>query len=773
MSPFEGSQNFNDFALISQSALPTPWLIALCGIVLAAGGYAALGYLHTARNSARRRDHWGLAVLHSLATLGLVAFILQPAIDWRLVSKVPGRIAIVVDDSLSMGTKDEAEESRFAAVQRYFVEHKSELDEWAKTHEIEWYSLHGSGRPSSPTFASSPVIDAVLKPLRESASPRPLVSVVLASDGADTSDAFSGSEALRRERLAPLITAGVPVNVLSVGADGAYDLFVERVAQDAVAFVRNTARIEVVIGRTGRRAAASVPVSLQRDGELLAQQNAAFSADSSQATVSFEMVPDRVGEFVYTVVVPTDRDDSSPDNNRSEFILRVVRDKIRVLLVVGRPSWDQRFLRRALRTSPNVDLISFFILRTPTDYQDVPNDELSLIPFPTNELFNTELHTFDVVVFDNFDYRPYRMGYLLQNVREHVLNGGALVMFGGEASFGGGAYGQTPLADILPVRMSDSAYDDKPFRGVVTPAGDKHPVLRLHSTPASDSGAKKGGAARQKWIDQLPEWPTSNDADGLAPQATALLVHPTRKAKDGTPLPVVAVRDVGKGRTMAVLTDGAWRWAFTDKMRGDTGQAYERFLSQTLRWLMHDPDVGKLKLEALPPSAADTPSNQRRVSVVVRAFGSDYLPKPNVAVSVRLTEGQRPTLEQTVTTGDDGTAVVTHDNTGRSVLRVVATAQTDDEQHEASLLISSSNQDAELRHVAARPAQLEWMATTTSGVAQPLAEAKLGKMAQRQAEITSVDRHQEMPLWSTWPALLLVVALLSAEWWLRRRRGYV
>lgn len=747
---------YNDWALISQSSLPVTVLALVCFVIGAAGALSVWSYLRAGRKQ------WPLAALHALGAVLLIVFIAQPAIDWRQVSKVPGRIAIVVDDSASMASRDDEKESRFARVNTFLEQSKVDLDALAEDNVIEWYSLSQTGRPTEARATESGLVDAVLRPARQTASARPLVSVVLVSDGADTSDFFRASEGARKERLAALASLDVPLNTIAVGQAGALDLFIEHVAQDAIAFVRNTARIEVTVGMQGSTRARALPVSLWREGELVSQQTVDVTASAgggASGKVTFEFVPDQVGEFVYSVSVPEDPSETLRDNNRSEFILRVVRDKIRVLLVAGRPSWDQRFLRRALRSSPNVDLISFFILRTPTDFQDVPNDELSLIPFPTNELFNTELHTFDVVVFDNFDYRPYHMGYLLQNVRDHVHNGGALVMFGGESSFAGGAYGQTPLADVLPVQVSEGTFDAKPFVPVLTPAGEKHPVLRLGASTQS----------RQSLIQKLPPLPTSNDADGLAPQSTALLVHPTRKSKDGSPLPIIAVRDVGKGRTMAVLTDGIWRWAFTDKMRGDTGGAYDRFLSQMLRWLMRDPEVSKLQLQA----ARENVQSGDTLNLTVRALGSDYRPQAGAAVTVRIVEAGVPAVESAVTTGEDGSAQVPYVSRRGGVVRVNASAEIDEERSEASLLVYATAADAERRAMASRPEQLEWLAASTGGQAQELGAAKWSKVKTKEAKVVSVDRHREVSLWSTWPAFALVCLVLSTEWWLRRRAGYV
>ena len=132
-----------------------------------------------------------------------------------------------------------------------------------------------------------------------------------------------------------------------------------------------------------------------------------------------------------------------------------------------------------LKANPNVDLISFFILRTFEDLDTVPQNELSLIQFPTRELFEEELGSFDLVVLMNFEYGPYGIGPYLENLRRYVYEGGALAMVGGDQAFSSGHYFGTPLAEALPVelfvpgwmRQSGGASADDPLVSLVAAAG--------------------------------------------------------------------------------------------------------------------------------------------------------------------------------------------------------------------------------------------------------------------------------------------------------------
>ena len=165
------------------------------------------------------------------------------------------------------------------------------------------------------------------------------------------------------------------------------------------------------------------------------------------------------------------------DNNAYAFTVQVIRDKIRVLQVVGRPSWDVRSLRSLLKRNPNVDLISFFILRTNESVDSARTHELSLIPFPTDELFYHELGSFDLVIFQNFTHRGFRISQYLPKIRDFVKDGGGVVMIGGEQSFAGGGYANTAFASFLPVVMSpaDKIHSDR-FVPELTDIGQVHPI---------------------------------------------------------------------------------------------------------------------------------------------------------------------------------------------------------------------------------------------------------------------------------------------------------
>jgi hypothetical protein len=197
-------------------------------------------------------------------------------------------------------------------------------------------------------------------------------------------------------------------------------------------------------------------VTLERDGRPISSRGVVLRGDHSEEKIAFDWLPDHPGNFVFRISTPVLGGEALASNNEQTFTLKVIRDSRARVAPVGRPSWDERFLRAMLRRDPNVDLVSFFILRTESDEQPWNRNDLSLIPFPTYEIFEEQLRSFDLVIFQNFNFAPYGVEPFLPGVRDYVEGGGALAMIGGDLSFASGGYGATALRDVLPVELPPS-----------------------------------------------------------------------------------------------------------------------------------------------------------------------------------------------------------------------------------------------------------------------------------------------------------------------------
>ncbi|HJL36460.1 MAG TPA: glutamine amidotransferase [Polyangiaceae bacterium LLY-WYZ-15_(1-7)] len=576
-----------------------------------------------------------------------------------------------------------------------------------------------------------------------------LGAVVVISDGAD------GDRRAPGEAPAPLEMNGVKIHTVAVGADETLrDDAIAELQADPIAFLRQPGEVRVVVRSTGS-GGLRVPVTLRQGDEVVTEALVAVpEGGEAEAVLSF--TPRRLGRAVYRVSIPTAEGDAVPQNNERAFLVRVTRDRLRVLLVAGAPSWDVRFLRAFLKRDPSIDLISFFILRTTSDMTMASPDELALIPFPTDELFREHLGSFDVVLFQNFDYGPYQMAPYLPRIRDYVQRGGSFAMVGGDRSFGSGGYAGTPLAEILPVRLPRS--DAPPSRlvaeGRFSPEVDaelvRHPLVAL----APEPGASVAAWARLAPLEGL------NRVEAVEEPAQVLLRRPGRER-----LPVLVVGEAEEGRVLALTTDTSWRWGLTTGGRSGDATAFERFWDRALRWLARDP--------ALEPASVTTDRERYgpEARVRVRALLRDARYRPIALETVRLALVDEAGSEQAaveVTTDGEGRAEAELEGPARpGAYRAVALRAGERLAEEAFVVESGGDELADPR---ADPAYLEALAESAGGVAwgSPEAAPDLGAIdATRTEHLGSVEL---APFASPW-ALLGALLLFAGEWWLRRRAG--
>jgi uncharacterized membrane protein len=567
------------------------------------------------------------------------------------------------------------------------------------------------------------------------------------------------------------------VHTAWTGKSGLTDVAIARVLADDFAFVRTSVTIEAVVRVVGRGPGwngKTLPVVLRRDGVPIKVAEVTVEPDRSDYKVSFSFTPERVGKYLYEIATPLLPGEAIVENNARTFLLKVIRDKIRVLQVTGRPSWDVRFLRGLLKHDPNVDLIAFYILRTATDLE-APSEELSLIPFPTEELFEEQLRSFDLVFLQNFNYGPYGIGAYLGEIKRYVEEGGGLAMIGGDLSFSSGGWAKTPVADVLPVELFDAGPTDKlvdpaPFKLQLTPEGRAHPLTALKLDLAQN---------RARWA-ELPELDGTNIVARARPGATVLGVHPTRKDADGKPMPVLTVGEAQKGRVLALTSDDSWRWGFADRAGDERGRAYQRFWEAAMRWLIRDPALSFLRIETGQPEYA----RGQKVQITVRALGTDYQPLPNTKVDVSV--ARIPTLLDITSaarpepvTGKSG---VTDDagelgfELGTPALapggyRITARATLSGRPAEEDEVFLVRGAGRELEDPEAKDDLFKSIAAATGAsylnVGEPAANLKLWP-----PRIVRVNQHRDVEVWSHWYMLLLAAGCLAVNWALRRRWGY-
>ena len=278
------------------------------------------------------------------------------------------------------------------------------------------------------------------------------------------------------------------------------------------------------------------------------------------------------GQNYIELSAPIREAELSKENNRAVAVIDGIRDRLRVLLVSGQPHPGERTWRDLLKADASVDLVHFTILRPPEKQDGTPTKELSLIAFPTRELFVEKLDQFDLVIFDRYQRQAILPDAYMGNIAEYVKKGGAvLIASGPDYAEPDGIY-TTPLADVLAAAPTGQT-TETPFKPALTEQGKRHPVTR--GLPGNGDGKPPWG----RWFRLID---TNQN-----PDAETLMSGPDAK-------PLLVLAHQGEGRVAQLLSDHGWLWA-----RGfEGGGPQTELLRRMAHWLMKEPDLEEEKLSA-------------------------------------------------------------------------------------------------------------------------------------------------------------------------------
>ncbi len=266
------------------------------------------------------------------------------------------------------------------------------------------------------------------------------------------------------------------------------------------------------------------------------------------------------GRNVIQFSVPMAEGELTNRNNTALIQINGVRDRLRVLLVSGEPHAGGRTWRNLLKSDSSVDLVHFTILRPPEKQDGVPVGELSLIAFPTRELFLEKINDFDLIIFDRYKRRGILPAIYLDNVANYVEQGGAVLVAAGPDFAGADSIYRSPLARILPAQPSARVYDEG-FTPTVTDLGKRHPV----SADLPDAGDWG------RWLRQID----------VAPQSGDVLMTGVDER------PLLVLDRVGEGRVALLASDHAWLWS-----RGYEGGGPQlELLRRLAHWMMKEPEL--------------------------------------------------------------------------------------------------------------------------------------------------------------------------------------
>src|SRR6202163_3533268 len=308
-------------------------------------------------------------------------------------------------------------------------------------------------------------------------------------------------------------------------------------------------------GVSGERAR----VVVRRDGEVISERTL-----QSGQTVNVDIEIKHAGPNIVEIEASPLENELTLVNNRAVVAIDGVRDKLRVLLVSGEPHSGERTRRNLLKADASVDLVHFTILRPPEKQDGTPINELSLIAFPTRELFQQKINEFQLIIFDRYARQGVLPLIYFDNIARYVRQGGAVLVAAGPDYASQTSIWRTPLDVILPAepsgRMTDTA-----FRARLTDLGKRHPVTR------GLEGADQDPPHWSHWF---------RSVDARPEKGTTVMEGP-----DGKPL--LQLSREGEGRVALLLSDHIWLWA-----RGfEGGGPHIDLLRRLSHWLMKEPDL--------------------------------------------------------------------------------------------------------------------------------------------------------------------------------------
>jgi uncharacterized membrane protein len=714
------------------------WLIVLLFLLGLAG--VILQYPLIRKRLGDRRT-LVISLLRLVAVFSLVSFALNPSLVEKKEDRVSMPLAVLVDTSRSINQAGSGgKASRLDEAKALLLEEPgSLLNALAKGVDVRLYSL-------GETLRS---IDA-----------KELSGLKAEGKRADMNMAL---ERLRgKESLAVLLSDGnlkweespatkPPVLTLPVGDPKGYkDVLVKSVKAPAIAFRGREVSIDITVRSYGYPG-LTLPVVLKEGNRVLAVKNGRILEDPGEVTVSLSFTPEKVGQHTLQVSVPAQAGESLPANNAVSLSMKAIRDKIRVLMISGSPSMSYRFMRAGLKNDPSIDLLSFVILRTPTDILNVPLQEQSLIPFPVETLFTKDLSSFDLVIFDNLPSHLYIDFNYLNNLREFVRGGGSLAMVGGPNLLDGGRYARTALGEILPVQTAgrENYRRDSSYEARLTRAGLTHPITQLSQNQAEN----------------LTLWKEMPALDGINLVDPKDYKNVLMESADGSARPILTVGEYGKGRVLVLATDYSWKWYMGMVGKGKGNWAYLRLLERMIRWLTKDPGLDPVQIDFADNGAGLTQEMEVRIKVKGDASSQD--PKSTVSLSVFNPDGVK-VGSQLKGVGQSGEYVASFLPEKEGVYRV--RAETPVGFAEESIVVAGllGDLDASPDHE-----RLKRIALSTGGKILPKGNELLKEIEAYGRGQNQIIEERHLPLWGTPYALVLILFLLGMEWYLRRKWGMV
>ena len=739
---------------------PRLWLIIPGAILLGAFIY----YVYVRPRLRVSKSTTVLLASLRAALIVLVAFmLLKPVVVVSSIVPRSSYVALAIDDSLSMKLQDTpGRATRLEYAKQMLLAPSgsgknsfiSSLEEKFKTNlygfsgEVsgvaDGNTLYGEGRTTD--------IAGALDEIARRSSGMPLSGIVLATDGAaNVSRDLDATLRELRARDIPVFTVGVGDTARPLDAE------LTRINLPRRVLVGSRANIDAFVSLSGY-GATRVLMNVREDGRAIKTEEFNLRGNDTQA-VNLEIIPSTPGFHRYTVEITPLDGEVTVDNNRQDELVEVISGPLRILHVEGEPRWELGKIRESLSlTEKNIAVVSLQRTGESKFYRQGISGEQELVAgFPKTE---EELFAYDGLVLGSVEASFFTTEQL-RNIEAFVARrGGGLLALGGRLSFDAGKYKGTLIDDLLPLALEGRKVDDAEsytpvYKAQLTGAGQGHPITRLN----------EDRAVSQKTWNDLPPISISESLKSVKPGATVLLEG--KRAGAASPaVPLLAQQKYGRGQTLAFTATDSWRW----RMKMDSkSNAHETFWRQMLRYL-----VSGTPKQIEVGAQQDVYVMDDVVHVVADVRDKHYNPVNDARATARITKPSGATIEvplkfTSINDANVYTGEFKADELGQHGIELTANSSSLGQVGaKANVLVSDLNR--EYFSAAQNTDLLKRIASETGGKYYQLNDLQslLDDLTYRK---TPYSERVAKDLWDMPINFFLIVGLLSAEWFLRKREG--
>jgi len=739
-----------------------PSALLLLLIILLVAAFIYFIYLRPRIRLSKQTTATLIGLRVALLTL-MVVLLLRPVVVVSSVIPRSSYVAMLVDDSVSMKLRDvPGGATRLDTVKQALFNNtpgqESFLNRLDRKFKTSLYGFSGElarlkdGNDLFGEGRTSDLAGALDETIKRS-SGMPLSAVVLATDGA--SNVPRDMAAVLRE----LRARDIPVFTVGVGNTARpMDAELTRVNMPRRVLVGSRLNIETIVGLSGY-GATKVLLNVREDGRAIKTEEANLRGNDTQA-VNLEITPTTPGIHRYTVEVTPLDGELTVENNKQDSLVEVIEGPLRILHVEGEPRWELGKIRESIQPNEkNVTVVSLQRTGENKFYRQGVGTQTELATgFPKTE---EELFSYQGLILGSVEAGFFTADELRSIEAFVARRGGGLLALGGRLAFDGGKYKGTLIDDLLPVSLTGESVDDANsftavYKPVLTAAGQTHPITRLN----------EDRAANQKAWNEMPPISVSEVLTDIKPGASVLLEARRVQGSGTLVAPLLVQQRYGRGQTLALTAADTWRW----RMKMDSkNNAHETFWRQMLRYLVSGtPQQIEIGTEKEVYALDDTISivadiRDKKFNAVGDAHAIARVTKPSglvVDVPLKFT-----TLNSVNTYAGEFKA----DELGQHRIELIGNSATLGQLSATSnMLVSDLNR--EYYSAAQNSDLLKRIAAETGGKYYTTAEAQslLDDLIYRQSPYSE---RVTKDLWDMPINFMLIVGLLSAEWFLRKREG--